>query len=99
LSSLATLLHSVFVLSPEGPYMLKLIENANKLTPWAIIRQTLRIGNVATMINGITKLMLAKISIGGLSNWMGITSNADDGMNLSQRYAAISALATMPSPT
>lgn len=55
------------------------------MTPYYLIRQTLKVGNAATMINGMTHLMLAKVSIGALSNWIGITQNADDGMNLLQR--------------
>jgi len=37
------------------------------------------------MINGLMNLMLAKVSLGALSNWVGLTQNADDGMNLMQR--------------
>jgi len=76
----------VFVLSPQGPYLLKLAENVHKLVPYSVIRQTLRIGNAATMIAGMMKLLLAKMSVGSISNWLGLTQNADDGMNLLQRY-------------
>lgn len=55
------------------------------MVPYSAIKQTLRIGNAASMISGITKLLLAKMSIGGLTNWLGLTQNADDGMNLLQR--------------
>lgn len=79
-------MHHVFVLSSEGPYMLKLIEMVHKLTPYSAIRQVLRIGNVATMLNGLTKLLLAKMGMGSLSNWVGLTRNADDGVNLLQWY-------------
>ena len=51
-----------------------------------MIRQTLRVGNAATMVNGMARLLLAKIGVGALSNWVGLTHNADDGMNLLQRY-------------
>lgn len=76
----------MFVLSPQGPYLLKLAENVHKLVPYSVIRQTLRIGNAATMIAGMMKLLLAKMSVGSISNWLGLTQNADDGMNLLQRY-------------
>lgn len=76
----------MFVLSPQGPYLLKLAENIHKLVPYSVIRQTLRIGNAATMIAGMMKLLLAKMSVGTISNWFGLTQNADDGMNLLQRY-------------
>ncbi|KAK4212462.1 PX-associated-domain-containing protein [Rhypophila decipiens] len=80
----ATFMHHVLVLSSEGPYMLRLIEMVHKLIPYSAIRQVLRIGNVATMLNGLTKLLLAKMSMGSISNWIGLTRNADDGMNLLQ---------------
>jgi len=83
--SLATFIHHVFVLSAEGPYLLKLLESFHKLIPYTMIRQTLRIGNAATMIKGMTRLLLAKIGMGAVSNWLGFTQNADDGMNLLQR--------------
>ncbi|KAH6617719.1 PX-associated-domain-containing protein [Chaetomium sp. MPI-SDFR-AT-0129] len=82
---LATLLHHIYVLSPEAPYLLKHLENVHKLLPYALTKQTLRIGNAASMLNGMMRLMLAKVGVGALSNWFGITQNADDGMNLLQR--------------
>lgn len=54
-----------------------------------MVKQTLRISNVATMINGMTRLMLAKVSIGGITNYFGLTTNADDGMNLFQRIISL----------
>lgn len=41
------------------------------------------------MINGMVRLMLAKLSVGGITNWIGLTSNADDGMNLLQRIISL----------
>lgn len=84
---LASLLHHVFVLSSEGQYLLKLLENVYGLIPFSMVRQTLRIGNAATMIHGMIRIFLAKMSVGAMTNWMGLTSGADDGMNLLQRYA------------
>lgn len=78
-------MHHVFVLSPEGSYLLQMVASVHKMVPYSAIKQTFRIGNAASMINGITKLLLAKMSIGGLTNWLGLTQNADDGMNLLQR--------------
>ncbi|KAK0644188.1 PX-associated-domain-containing protein [Cercophora newfieldiana] len=86
---LATFIHHVFVLSPEGPYLLKLVEYIHKLIPYTMIRQTLRIGNAATMISGMTRLLLAKMGVGAVSNWFGLTQNADDGMNLLQRIISL----------
>ncbi|EFX06002.1 px domain containing protein [Grosmannia clavigera kw1407] len=86
---LAEFLHYVFVLSPNGRYLVKLAENTQRMVPYALIRQTLRVGNAATMINAMMKLLLAKISVGGLTNWMGLTSSAGEGMNLLQRIIAM----------
>lgn len=80
------MIHYVFILSPEGPYLLKLLENVHKLLPYSMVKQTLRIGNAASMLNGMVRLLLAKMGVGALSNWVGLTQNADDGMNLLQRY-------------
>lgn len=82
---IASLLHHVLVGSSEGQYLLKLIENVYKLIPFIMVRQTLRIGNAATMLNGMIRVFLAKMGVGAVTNWFGITSGADDGMNLLQR--------------
>ncbi|PHH77709.1 hypothetical protein CDD82_3389 [Ophiocordyceps australis] len=86
---MAAFAHRVFVGSAEGQYMLKLVENVHGLMPYRLIRQTLRIGNAATMINGLVRLMLAKLSVGSLTNWVGLTQGADDGMNLLQRIISL----------
>ncbi|CAJ2509736.1 Uu.00g056360.m01.CDS01 [Anthostomella pinea] len=86
---LAAFLHSVFVLSAEGPYLLKLLDNVHKLIPYTMIGQTLRVGNAGTMINGLVRLFLAKVSVGSITNWIGLTSNASDGMNLMQRIISM----------
>lgn len=83
---IASLLHHIFVQSPEGQYLLKLIDSIYKLVPFSIVRSTLRIGNAATMLNGMIRVFLAKMGVGAVTNWFGITSGADDGMNLLQRY-------------
>jgi len=64
--------------------MLNLAENVNKLMPYAMIRQTLRIGNVATMMSALMRVLLAKLSISSVTNWMGLTQSQDAGMNLLQ---------------
>lgn len=51
------------------------------------IKQTLRVGNAATMINGMLKLILTKLSVTAFTNWVGLSKNPDDGMNLLQQYA------------
>lgn len=86
---LAALLHTIFVQAPDGPYLLKLIDNVHSLIPYKMIKQTLRIGNAATMINGMMRLLLAKLSVTGLTNWLGVTQNEDDGMNLLQNIISL----------
>ena len=54
-----------------------------------MVKQTLRIGNAATMISGMMRLLLAKLSVTSLTNWVGLTQNADDGMNLLQRIISL----------
>ena len=83
--SIASLLHYMLVLSPEGPTLLRMIENVHRLIPYMAIRQTLKIGNVATMINAMIKVILAKVSVGSVTNWIGLSSGADEGMNLLQQ--------------
>ncbi|KOS16961.1 Uncharacterized protein ESCO_004644 [Escovopsis weberi] len=75
----------VFILSPEGQYLIKLLESINNLIPYRMITQTLRVGNAALMISGMVRLLLTKLSVTSLTNWVGLTANADDGMNLLQR--------------
>lgn len=83
--SIASLMHYTLILSPEGPTLLRMIENVHRLLPYTVIRQTLKIGNVATMINAMMKVILAKASVGSMTNWIGLTSGADEGMNLLQQ--------------
>lgn len=78
-------MHFTLVLSPKGQYILKLVDNANKLIPYMAIRQTLKIGNIATMMSGLVKLILTKMSVTSITNWIGLTASEDDGMNLLQQ--------------
>lgn len=77
-------MHYALILSPKGQYLLKLVGNVNRLVPYVVIRQTLRIGNVATMISAMMKVVLAKMSVSTITNWIGLTSGEDQGMNLMQ---------------
>jgi hypothetical protein len=54
-----------------------------------MVKQTLRVGNAATMISGMMRLLLAKLSVTSITNWVGLTQNADDGMNLLQRIISL----------
>ena len=64
---------------------MRVIESVHKMLPYTIIRQTLKVGNVATMISGMMRVILAKASVSSMTNWMGLTSGADEGMNLLQQ--------------
>ncbi|KAI1434408.1 hypothetical protein GGR50DRAFT_663038 [Xylaria sp. CBS 124048] len=81
----ASFLHQAFVISADGPHLLKLIENVHRLVPYTVISQTLRLGNAATMISAISRLFLSKVGRGTISNWIRLTSSPTDGMNLMQR--------------
>ncbi|KAI4958085.1 hypothetical protein J4E86_003681 [Alternaria arbusti] len=81
----ASFLHHVFVMSPDGQYLVRLLENLHRLIPYTVIKQTLRVGNAATMINGMVRLVLAKLSVTAMTNWIGLTNNTNDGMNLLQQ--------------
>lgn len=83
--SLASFMHYILILSPKGQYLLKLVENVHKLIPYILVRQTLKIGNVASMINGMVKIGLAKMSVASITNWIGLTQTEDEGMNLLQQ--------------
>jgi hypothetical protein len=62
-----------------------MLDNVHKLVPYSIARQTLKVGNAATMINGMIKLLLTKVSVTAFTNWIGISNSANDGMNLLQQ--------------
>jgi hypothetical protein len=72
-------------MSPDGQYLLRLLENIHRLIPYTLVRQTLRVGNAATMVNGMVRLVLAKLSVTAVTNWIGLTNNSNDGMNLMQQ--------------
>ncbi|KAF2787810.1 hypothetical protein K505DRAFT_316031 [Melanomma pulvis-pyrius CBS 109.77] len=85
LLNLASFFHHFFIMSPDGQYLLRLLENVHRLVPYYMVKQTLRVGNAATMINGMVRLVLAKLSVTGFTNWIGLTNNSNDGMNLMQQ--------------
>ncbi|KAK8221404.1 PX-associated-domain-containing protein [Phyllosticta capitalensis] len=85
LVNLASLVHHILIVNPEGQTLMRMLDNIHRLIPYAIMRQTLKIGNVATMINGMLKIILAKVSIGSITNWAGLSKGADEGMNLMQQ--------------
>lgn len=80
-------MHFTLILSPEGPTMLRMIESVHNLIPYMVIRQTLKVGNVATMLSGVMRVVLAKASVASVTNWIGLSTGADEGMNLLQQYS------------
>ncbi|KAH9211500.1 PX-associated-domain-containing protein [Leptodontidium sp. 2 PMI_412] len=81
---LASFLHYILIITPEGQTMLTMMKQANALVPYTAIRQTLKIGNVATMINAMMKLILTKMTLNSVTTFLGITNASDAGWNLLQ---------------
>jgi hypothetical protein len=78
-------MHYTLILSPEGPTIVRMAEGVHRLIPYAIVRQTLKIGNVATMLSAMMRVILAKVSVASVTNWIGLSSGANEGMNLMQQ--------------
>lgn len=55
------MVHYFTVLTPEGQNLIKMQDLVGTLTPYTIIKQTVRMGNVQSMLNGIVKIMLAQV--------------------------------------
>ncbi|GAB7335813.1 hypothetical protein MBLNU13_g08089t1 [Cladosporium sp. NU13] len=85
LVNIASIMHYTLVLSPEGPTLLRMIGSVHSMLPYSVVRQTLKVGNVATMISGVMRIVLAKVSVSAVTNWIGLSSGADEGMNLLQQ--------------
>jgi len=66
-----------------------MIDNVHRLIPYVVVRQTLKIGNVASMINAMLRVVLAKVSIASVTNWIGWSQGADEGMNLLQQSVVL----------
>ena len=82
---LGSFLHYIIVISPRGQSILPLLTKAHNLAPYFMIRQTLKIGNAASMLNGMVKLILAKMNMSTVTSWFG-GQPSDSGMNLMQQY-------------
>ena len=65
--------------------MLPLLIRVHNMAPYFLIRQTLKVGNAASMLSGMVKLILAKINISTVTTWFG-AQPSDSGMNLLQQY-------------
>lgn len=85
LTMLASFLHYIVVISPRGQSIIPLLTKAHNLAPYFMIRQTLKVGNAASMLNGMVKLILAKMNMSTLTSWFG-GQPSDSGMNLMQQY-------------
>ncbi|KAL8689354.1 MAG: hypothetical protein Q9218_004957 [Villophora microphyllina] len=80
----ASLLHHNLIVSPRGQSIISLLNRVHRLAPYFLIKQTLRVGNAASMLNGMTQLLLAKMNLSTLTSWFGGQSS-DSGMNLLQQ--------------
>lgn len=89
LTVLASFLHYIVVISPRGQSIIPLLTKAHNLAPYFMIRQTLKVGNAASMLNGMVKLILAKMNMSTLTSWFG-GQPSDSGMNLMQQYVKLS---------
>ncbi|KAL8974852.1 MAG: hypothetical protein Q9197_000931 [Variospora fuerteventurae] len=81
---LASLLHHNLIVSPRGQSMLSLLNRLHRLTPYFLVKQTLKVGNAATMLNGMVQLLLAKMNLSTVTSWFGGQAS-DSGMNLLQQ--------------
>lgn len=81
---LASFLHYIIVISPRGQSILPLLTKAHNLAPYFMIRQTLKLGNAASMLNGMVKLILTKMNMSTVTSWFG-GQPSDSGMNLMQQ--------------
>ncbi|KAL8800297.1 MAG: hypothetical protein Q9200_007287 [Gallowayella weberi] len=84
LTIFASLLHHNLIVSPRGQSMVSLLNRVHRLTPYFLVKQTLRIGNAASMLNGMIQLILAKMNMSTLTSWFGGQAS-DSGMNLLQQ--------------
>lgn len=95
LTMLASFLHYIVVISPRGQSIIPLLTKAHNLAPYFMIRQTLKVGNAASMLNGMVKLILAKMNMSTLTSWFG-GQPSDSGMNLMQQYVKIFPIMVYP---
>ncbi|KAL8998627.1 MAG: hypothetical protein Q9169_002378 [Polycauliona sp. 2 TL-2023] len=84
LTIFAALLHHNLIVSPRGQSMVSLLNRLHRLTPYFLVKQTLKIGNAASMLSGMTQLILAKMNLSTLTSWFGGQAS-DSGMNLLQQ--------------
>ncbi|KAL9577454.1 MAG: hypothetical protein Q9212_006357, partial [Teloschistes hypoglaucus] len=81
---LASLLHHNLIVSPRGQSIISLLNRVHRLAPYFLIKQTLKVGNAASMLSGMTQLVLAKMNLSTLTSWFG-GQVSDSGMNLLQQ--------------
>ena len=82
---MASFLHYILVISPRGQSLLPLLARTKDLFPWYIVCKTLKVGNAATMLNGMVRIMLAKLNMSTVTQWFG-AERSDKGMNLLQQF-------------
>lgn len=65
--TIASLLHYIFVASPDGAGTLNILKRLHEKLPYWTIRQTLKIPYATQMVQGLIKVFLAKPMFGGKS--------------------------------
>jgi hypothetical protein len=56
------MMHHFYVVMLDGQALLQIMDMVDTLTPYAIIKQTVRMANVPAMLGAMTKILLAKVS-------------------------------------
>lgn len=54
-------MHFSLVVVPDGQNLVKMADTLDTLMPYTIIKQTVRVGNVESMLKGLMKVLLAKV--------------------------------------
>lgn len=67
--------------------MLSLLNRVHRLMPYFLVKQTLKVGNAASMLNAMVQLLLAKMNLSTLTSWFG-AQPSDSGMNLLQQHVS-----------
>lgn len=55
-------MHYSLVITPEGQNLVKMMDIVHTLTPYTILKQTLRMANIQSILDATVKIMLAKVN-------------------------------------
>lgn len=82
-------MHYSLVIVPDGQNLVKMADTIDTLTPYTILKQTVRMGNVEGMLKGLMKVMLAKVGDKNLIQTMASRSLKLDLHDLEKRAEKI----------